>query len=233
MSDPILTIIDSKDAPARKVWVQNFNQYRSNNSFKDAAQLIWDDWNTQGNVFFELFPTPEALIFSLVTYVPQRVDLPLVSAAPTPIKWNDTPSYDTFYNLYHSIYVWNCADWQAWHEALEAYYQSTTTANGIWKSAWLHEDNYCFALGQFICPVTSNCRYDCDFVEYFASKGMEIGNLFSNTVCDLSNIILNLTESAQNVSQGVKDTTKTVSKLLPFAAVAVIGYGGTKLYKAL
>lgn len=232
MSDQ-LTIIDSKDTPSRKVWLERFNQYRAVNSFKDAAQLIWNDWNAEDNVFFKLLPNPESLVFSLLTFVPNRADLPNVSNNPTPIKWNDAPSYDTFYNLYNSIHAWNCADWQAWHEALEVHYQSTTTANGIWKSAWLHEDNYCFALGQFICPKTSNCRYDCDFVEYFASKDMNIGNLFSNVTCDLTNVILNLTESAENISEGVKETSETVSNLLPVAAFAIIGYGGIKLYKAL
>jgi hypothetical protein len=232
MSDPILTVVDIKDTPDRKAWVQNFNQYRASNSFIDAAQLIWNDWNTQGNVFLELLPTPEALLFSLLTYVPERVDLPIISAPPTPIKWDDTPIYDTFSNYWDGVYTWNCADWQAWHVALETHFGSTSTANGLWKSAWLHDDNYCIVLGSFGCPKTSNCRYNCDFVKYFASKDMEIGNVFSNGYCDLTSIVLNIIETVDNVTQGVNNTTKTVSNLLPWAAGAGILYGGVKIYKA-
>lgn len=232
MSDPILNIVDTRNSPGRNAWAKQFNLYRSNNTFIDAAQLIWDDWNTQGNVFFELLPTPEALLFSLLTYVPDRVDIPIINNSPTPIKWNDTPIYDTLTNAYYGVYRWNCADWQAWHEALELHFESTTTANGIWKSAWLHEDNECIALG-VLCPDTSYCRYDCDFVKYFASKGMTIGNIFSNTVCDLSSIVLNIVETVDNVTQGVNNTTKTVSNMLPWVAGAAVLYGGSKIYKGL
>ena len=235
MSNPQSTT-NKEDAPKRKDWVLQFNQYRATNTtFMGAAQSIWNDWNTAGNIFFELLPNPEALIFSLLTYVPDRAVSPVISATPAPllpIKWNDAPIYDTFSNAYDGIYAWNCANWQSWHEALEEHYQSTTTANGIWKSAWMHEDNECIVLGT-LCPDTSYCRYDCDFVEYFASKNMTVGNLFSNIYCDLSSIVLNLVETIDNVSQGVNNTTKTVAAILPWAAGAGILYGASKIYKGL
>lgn len=233
MENQILTLMPSaKDAPRRKDWAKQFNDYRSTLSFAQAAQKIWNDWNTPGNIFLEVLPSPEALIFSLATYIPSRSDLPNISQGPIPIKWNDTPVYDTATNVYNGVYTWNCADWKAWHQALETHFQSTIKANGIWESAWLHDDNYCWLLGAFVCPKTSNCRYDCDFVKYFASKDMNIGNLFSNVTCDLSNIILNIVETVDNVSQGVNNTTKTVSTLLPWAAGLGIAVGAAKIYKA-
>lgn len=233
MSNSTLTVIDTKDSPGRKAWVQQFNQYRGLNgaTFKSAAQLIWNDWNTSDNVFFELLPNPEALLFSLLTYVPDRAAPPAVGASPMPIKWNDTPIYDSISNDWNNVHIWTCADWQTWHEELEIHYESTRIANGIWKSAWLHEDNECIALG-ILCPDTSWCRYDCDFVKYFASKDMEVGNLFSNAVCDLSNVVLNLTETAETASETAKKTSKFISNSLPWAAGLGIIYGGAKLYKA-
>lgn len=230
MSDSILTTVDKVNTPGRKTWVQQFNQYRANHPFIDAVRLIWDDWNTSDNIFFEVLPNPESLTFSLLTYIPDRAAAPVVSAAPVPIKWNDPPIYDTYSNAWNGIYTWNCADWRAWHVALETHFQSTKKANGIWESAWLHDDNYCILLGSYGCPQTSTCRGDCDFVKYFASKDMTIGNLFSNVVCDLSNVVLNLTETVVSASDGVKNTAKTISTLLPIVAV---GYGVSKIYKEI
>lgn len=233
MNNLNLTIIEQKYDQGRKFWVQQFNQYRglNNATLISAGQLIWNDWSTPDNVFFELLPNLESLLFSLLTYIPNRAASPVVSSAPVPIQWNDTPSYETVSNRWNNVYIWNCADWQAWHEALEVHFKSTTTANGIWKSAWLHGDNECIALG-IICPDTSYCRYDCDFVQYFASKNMAIGNLFSNAVCDLSNVVLNLTETVETTSESVKKTSKFISDSLPWAAGLGIMYGGAKLYKA-
>lgn len=224
---------DNRSIPGRKNWAIKFNSYRAQNSFVQAVQLTWNDWNQASNPFLKMLPNPEALIFSLGTYIPNRADLPMISIAPVPIKWDDSPIYDTATNAWNNVYTWNCADWKSWHLALETHFGSTSTANGIWESAWMHDDNHCLFISQIFCPKTANCRYDCDFVKYLASKDIEIGNLFSNVTCDLSSVVKNVVETVNNVSQGVNNTTAVVSSAAPWVVGGLIAYGGSKIYKEL
>lgn len=213
----------SKDLLA-KDWVLNFNTYRQTNSLAESVDLIWNEWDMADNPYFSLLPNVESFIFSLLVFVPSRDDLSVISQVPAAIAWDDAPIYDTMTNAYYSVTSWNCADWKAWHQALEVNFGDTYEANAIWESAWENDDNYCSFLGVMICPDTDWCRYDCSFVEYLASKDIDIGNLLSNTTCDLSAIVLNIVKTVKNVSEGVK----TISSFIPWAGAAAIIWGGYK-----
>ena len=212
-------------------WVQKFNTYRANNTWQQAVDLIWKEFNVPGNLFGEILPTIDALIFNLITVTPGRAKIAI--ELPRFISWNDAPIYDTSNNWWNNITPWTCADWKQYHQALETHFKSTQKANALWESAWGHPDNECLFAYSFGCPDTSYCRYDCDFVEYFASKQIEIGNTLSNTTCDLSNVVLdivntagNIVSTAENITEAAASTANTLGKIAPLAIGAGILYKG-------
>lgn len=209
-------------------WVSLFNQYRASTDLSTASLRIWDDWKSADNPYFDVLPNPEALIFRLLTHIPNRAtDNSIATAPPTHqlITWSDSPIYDTSANRLAGLNTWNCAQWQRWHQELDKKY-GTYDANGIWTAAWLHEDNWCYAYIMIDCPKTEICRYDCDFVRYLASKDIEVGNMFSNLLCDLSGVVLNITQTAE-------DTTKTVKTVTPLIVVGLTLAAGNKIYQSL
>lgn len=213
-----------------KSWTKQFYDYWRATDIKQAARKIWDEWQDNSNIYFPLLPNPEALMFSLLAYTPPRGEGTTVANTPKVIQWDDAPIYDTISSNWYDLDIWNCADWQMYHQALEEHYKSTNKANLLWKSAWLHEDNYCFITGIAVCPNTSYCRYDCDFVEYLASKGMEVGQLVSNIYCDLSSVVLNVTEAAENATDGINQ----ISKYAPYVVGGTLLLaGGAKLLKSI
>jgi len=225
-------MLPTKEITERTIrdWVVLFNQYKSTSGLSIAATRIWDDWNTADNPYFDVLPNPEALIFRLLTYIPDRADNYNNSIASAPndhefITWSDAPIYDTPANRLAGKNTWHCIHWQRWHQELDKKY-GTYNANFLWQAAWNHEDNWCYAYVAINCPKTEICRYDCDFVRYLASKGMEVGNMFSNLVCDLSGIVLNITEA-------VEDTTKTVKTTVPLAIGGLTLMAGAKIYNFL
>lgn len=216
-------------------WVRQFNHYQNNRIFAEAVQLIWDDWNNSSNPFFELLPNVDSLIFALVTHQANRATEPIneplqIAGPPQAVAWNDAPIYDTISNAWNGLIEWSCATWKHWHVALETHFKDTKKANAIWEVAWQHPDNAC-AWG--VCPDTQYCRYDCDFVEYFATKGIDIGNTVSKSLCDLSSVVLNIVSAADNLSEGIKDSTNTLKNIAPFATIGLVFWGGNQLYKGL
>jgi hypothetical protein len=185
----------------------------------EALQRLYMLWSAQENPLAANIPTREALLFQVSTYRPPTM---AGIGQLDPIEWNSTPIYDTFTNYWNGVDTWGCTHWKIWHQKLEAYYGDTMQANQIWEPAWNDPDNECWALGSFGCPQTANCRYDCDFVKYLKSKNLPIGNLISNTTCDISNVISAITTSASNIATGAQQSSAVLSALLPIG-VAVLG----------
>jgi hypothetical protein len=207
-------------------WTRLFNQYKKSFSFENSIQKMWTDWNVRSNPYLKLLPNIDSLIFAISTFKPNRATGAAIANTVETITWSDAPVYDTLSNSWNNITPWNCATWRYWHEALEKHYNSTKKANAIWEVAWSHPDNECYVTGILLCPGTSHCRYDCSFVEYFASKEIEIGNILSNTTCDLSNVISNIVEAAES-------TTNTVKTVAPLVTTGLIIYGGNRIYQAI
>lgn len=184
-----------------------------------ATQEVWELWDNPGNEKRLLFNSPVALLMGMIV----KPIIKGISAAPV-IYWYSDPLYDTASNAWYGNYVpWTCADWKAWHIKLEEHYKNTAQANIVWEQAWAAPDNQCWFLGQVGCPDTSYCRYDCAFVAYLKSKGIDVGNIVSHTTCNLSAVVIDIVEAASNVSTGLNNTSKAMKWGIPLAA-GVLGY---------
>lgn len=184
----------------------------------EAKTRIWELWNRESNPLRSYIPSRDALFFEVTTWKPSTM---AGIGQLAPIEWNSTPVYDTFNNDWHGVDTWDCSHWKVWHQKLEAHYNSTLQANQIWEPAWNHEDNSCWVLGSFGCPKTSNCRYDCDFVKYLKSKELPIGNLVSNTSCDLTGVVSNLVGTASNIASGLYNSSSVAATLVPIGLAAL------------
>lgn len=215
----------------RANWAERFNYLRENNAtLPEAAAQLWDEFNVEGNPYLYILPSPQALFFSLLTYIPNRTEVTRIASGPTPITWNSTPIYETLSNWWNSVPVWTCTEWENWHRALEQHYGDTYAANSVWEQAWNHPDNQCNWLG---CPQTSLCAFDCSFVEYLASKDIDVSNLLSSTTCALTNIVLNIVQTAENVTETVVTVSNATKKVFPFVMAALIAAGAYKIYQGL
>lgn len=227
----------------REDWANKYSLYLNQNGgdISLAMALIWQDW--VNSPFFDLFPNIKALFFNLATYIPDRTKgiskEDSIGTGTNTIKWNDAPIYEDLYCVWDCGDYWTCADWRAWHRALEQHFGDTYKANDIWMAAWQDPQNQCAVLASVWCPDTDGCRYDCDFVEYFYSKGITIGNVLSNVYCDVSSVVLdivqttsNVSSAVSNISEGVKETSTLFKTALPIlggiTAVAI----GTKIWNA-
>lgn len=219
----------------RRMWATRWHELLYDYGMAAAIDILWSEWVSNDNPFVFLFPNKQALFLNISTYIPDRgrdmYEVRALGAGPNrPIAWNDAPIYEDIYCLFScSSDYWNCAEWKAWHVALENHYGSTSKANNIWLAAWQSELNQCMFLATVMCPDTDTCRYDCDFVEYFYSKGITIGNVVSNGYCDVSQVVMNIVEgvkdlsgAAADVASGIKTTTGALSVIAP---VVIVGGG--------
>lgn len=180
-------------------------------SLSVAAQELWELWYNPNNPYRNYAISPPALFLMIITK-PQRVE-----AVGRVLNWNSSPVYPTWTNWWNGEQAWTCSEWKVWHQKLEEHYKSTYKANQIWEPAFDHPDNnpnlnLGFATGKAACML------DCDFAEYMASKDINIHDLLSQTVCDLSNVVLNIIDTAESVSSGVKNTGKILQWGIPLAA---------------
>lgn len=137
------------------------------------------------------------------------------------ITWDSRPIYNTWYNWNNNIPHWNCGQWILYHKALEEQFKSTSKANVIWLNAWNHPDNsWAGCPSPIYCPNTYYCMDDCvNFVDYLASKKINVGGFFGQLQCDLQHVILNVTEGVRGASAAFTN----ILKIAPYAAI-VLGY---------
>jgi hypothetical protein len=215
-----------------KDWYAYINFLSASGMDKVAAiDFAWNQFNIPTNPILEYIPNKLAFIVRVGQgeRIEPMYKVEVAGISGFVINWDSQPIYDTFDNSWSGVEAWSCQDWITWHTKLEQHYNNTQLANQAWLSAWQASDNQCWFLGQIGCPDTSYCRYDCEnFVEYLASKGIDIGNLISNVSCDLSNVVLNLTSGTVQLSKGLN----LAMTLLPFAA-AYVGYRYLKKRKLI
>lgn len=130
------------------------------------------------------------------------------------ITWQSQPNYDNWgWDDY-----WDCWQWKEWHVALESHY-GLAVANQIWVAAWLDQDG------------TANpfnwCKYDSDWVDYFESKGLDMGHFLS----DLFGAGTNLGEGAADLVDGVASTASTIGSVLPIILIGTGLYLGYEYYQ--
>lgn len=220
-------------------WVGRFHFYSASASTPEervkAMVDLYNEWESTEHKYKYFVTNPFALFLSVSNYVPDRTlsETPTIGNPGTRlVRWDDNPIYDTWANYRAGIEPWTCIDWKNYHIALKAHYNDQQKANMIWEADWWDDDNTCYALHVFICPDTDLCRYSCNFVEYFASQGIRVGNALSNATCDLSSAVTNVTTTISNVSNAIKDTSSVVSTLFPIATGSLfIWWGYDKFIK--
>jgi hypothetical protein len=214
-------------------FVQNLKSQGASSS--DAIKIAFSMWTNPKNEKYFLFPTLSAFLIGIAQMEKNNLsrmfsaDVEGINGVGNLITWNSIPLYDTWSNSWYGGYVpWTCADWKFWHQKLEQHYNSTQKANQLWEQAWGHSDNQCWAFGSVGCPDTSYCRTDCDWIEYFASKGVSnLQSLMLGTYCDVSNVALNITGTLSNISDGIANTSKAAKWAMP----VLVGAAGYYLYK--
>ena len=226
------TAVSGVKEDTRELSKDQYNSFRRNDwrailqmkldagrELSSATQELFELWNNNNNQYKNYFQSPIALLLGIIVL---DTNTARIGLSPV-ISWNSTPVYDTFSNYWNGVVGWSCAEWRIWHQKMEAYYEDTYDANEVWETAWNHPDNNCMVLGQVGCPDTAYCRYDCDFVRYIKSKGISLGNVFSNTTCTLSDVVLDIVESVEDVGEGIRTTAKIATFAIPIAA-GVLAY---------
>lgn len=197
-------------------WHMYFRDLYDNSDIATASATIWSAWNNPLNIFKDKFPTESSFVFAVATYKPNEA-----VNAPGIIPSSATPVYNTWYNyMYHYDDVWRCQDWINWYESVKSD-EGAAVAESRFMDAWEHPDNWSFGVwNEHGAGYT--CGDRCDFVEYFAARGMQIGNFGVTTYCNLSNVPANLSQGAEDLSGGVKDTANVLAALVPLAAGAMV-----------
>lgn len=197
----------------RKDWAQYYRDLLATTTMQDASAQVWQAWNNPNNKLRNLFNNKQGFLFALSTYARKP------GALGSSIQWNSTPLYTNVIDYWMGYPYWSCQDWVDWHRALEQHYGSTQQANNTWLTAWNNPQNettqnswlvygLSFTLpGQYILAPPAFCPDNCDFIEYFHSKGMDVGTLFNNMSCSL-----------QNVANAVVDVVNTGANTVSFLA---------------
>lgn len=189
-----------------------------------AMHRVWEQWYKEENKLRNFFPKAISLVFNLATYTPKA---PQVGTGFN-IAWNSSPEYHPGmwgYWTGDDAPFWDCQDWITWHQKLVEHYQDSQAANDVWLQAWRDERNWTVENSWLYwatswvglpppvayCPTSSNCW----FIEYLYSQGMDVGTVFGNVTCNLSNVVQNISGSVQSLSEGVKTTATIISYALP------------------
>jgi hypothetical protein len=75
------------------------------------------------------------------------------------------------------------------------------------------------------------CKYDCEWVKYFASEGLKTGNVFSESYCAGTAVVSaveHTAETADNLTGSVSKLTS--SKVLSLGLIAGAGYLALKVF---
>ncbi len=177
-----------------------------------ASALVWDKWDNSRNEMIEQFPSLDALMFNLITYQ-TRNNIGVVITA------DSVPVYGTISNRWNNIHYWVCDEWRQWYDLNAQKYGAATAKAKFWD-AWSHDDNQSIWSWE---AMGYSCGYDCDFTNYFRSKGIDVANWGTENTCTLIDIPSNLLDAGAAVSEGVKNTANTVSFLMPVTLIALTG----------
>lgn len=191
-----------------------------------ATQELWMLWYNPLNVARNYFNSPASLLLSLI------VDTSADQIGA--IDHNSTPVYPTWYNWWNNFDdIWTCSDWKTYHQKLEEHFGNTSEANQVWEQAWSNPDNISdFAGGlsaiwnytpaSMLLRTSTDCRYDCNLMEYLYSKGIDISNFFSGFTCSMENVAMNIVGTVEDVSTGIGNFGKIAKILVPVGATWLV-----------
>jgi hypothetical protein len=198
-----------------------YNLYRSlvdNVGFENASQQVWGLWNNENNPLKDHFPSQNAFLFNLLTYRdPSSINSPLT------IQADDEPIYNTWSNWWNDIEYWGCPQWQIWYDKNALKY-GQQIAKEKFVNAWSYSDNWAWTTQ----TAGETCGIDCDFVNYFRSKGIDVARFGVQTTCNLVSIPTNLVDATANLTEGIEQTTYYGKTFLP---IALVGAGLYLIYR--
>jgi hypothetical protein len=123
------------------------------------------------------------------------------------IKWDSEPIYDYWWWQFDKpSKYWTASDWVIYHKRLVEHF-GLEVANEKWKAAIQKMD--------FFEHGTSWFKYNQDFVNYFETQGIDIGHFLSKAYVTTNNVIDDVLDFTESVSNAFK-------WLIPAVAVIII-----------
>lgn len=110
-----------------------------------------------------------------------------------------------------------CNNWKLWHISLVDQY-GRAKANLLFEEAW---ENQSFWGSDY-----NFCKYDCDWVNYFKSQGLDVGHLLSNITCKTTDVAEDVLDTAGELTQGGISTAKVLKNTVPILLVGVLAFAG-------
>lgn len=198
----------------RVQWAAKYKDAYQNDTPENAANLVWSQWNVQGNDNKDKFKYKAEFIINLATFKNTNS----IGTVPT-IDADSLPIYDTWYNWWNNNEVWTCQIWQLWFDLNNQKY-GLQSAQNKFVNAWNKSDNWG---GYGNLGMGNKCGMDCDFVNYFRLKGLDVATFGTVTTCTLISVPSNLLDAASATTKGIKDTANVFSSLFPIGAAIVVG----------
>lgn len=196
----------------RSDW-SNFYHYLTENT-PNQNEILWQLWDVEQNPNRTYFKSVESLIFNLVHYKPNA---PAIGSFT--ITADSVPIYNTWSNWWNNIAAWECNHWIEWFEKNQIKYGAAATKQKF-VNAWSYPDN--FSIGLWGDGAGYICGRDCDFINYFRVKGIDVTVWGAQTVCNLVSIPTNLIDATASLSNTVKKTANVVETLVPISIAAII-----------
>ena len=207
----------------RKQWSEYYKELYQTTTPAQAGTNVWNLWNSSSNKNKEQLNNKNLFLLSLATYR-QPVSIGNIVFN---ITYSSQPIYSTWANWWDGIYWWELEQWEMWYTALKSHYGSVEAKNR-WVNAWSYADNFSWSGYQDAIGVQGG--YDCDFINYMRTEGIDTAMFGAENLCTLVNVGTDLIDATENVSSGVQDFTGsvgTIAKILPW--VIVIG-GSLTIY---
>jgi hypothetical protein len=199
-------------------WKNALSNLKTSRSTNEAYDVIWDMWNNPENKSLKFLPTKELLILSL-----EKNNSAIGTSNPfASITHESTPIYATWNNWWYNYDdIWYIEKWKHWYDVLALYY-GHNEAKQRFLLAWNYTDNWTSwgAWGWDMCK-------DCDFIEYMATKNINVACSGATTLCNLSEIGTSTIETLENVAETTSNLTGLINNLLPI--ITLVG-GGLFLY---
>lgn len=201
-----------------KEWSSWFLDFSKNyeNTY-DAFQDAFDVWRNPLNPKRNFFLDVKQFVLGLAIAQSIKTELPRNVVGQFNITYNSTPVYDTWYNWWYGVPAWSCSEWKQWYFEMKNFY-GEADARQRWNSAAQNSENDVFG-GEF-----HGCLSDCDFYKFQIQNNLwrpslPLTGIITWTTCDVGQVVTNATNTVVNASQGIANTAKVASYLLPVLAV--------------
>ena len=118
--------------------------------------------------------------------------------------------------------TWSCEDWKVRHQMMVKKY-GRDRANSLFKSAWEKQSGWDYHF--------NFCKYNTDWVNYFASQGLDMRSILSTIFTGGTELLDNTLNTVNSTVEATGSLAKSAKFILPVALIGVLGIGGYILYK--